>query len=290
MRKVCKYFIAILCATAVVAGFAAILWRMDSRLMAAYNANRSAVVTDTNGKTLARLPNAAGYYNEYLPEIPADFSKLLVQKEDRWFYWHKGFNPISIIQALAQRIGLGGRTGSSTISQQLAKILLSQENSRTVPNKVSEIFYTMALETFNSKREILKMYANSAYFGNQLQGIQAAATGYFGTDASMLTPQSSLQLLAALNSPTDSNPATGGNIARAKLLAARRILRLQTPFTKKFPLTKIIPACHLSFNRLPTKSALRLSQSIRRSKKNRARSWPIMSTCCRQNWPKMPRP
>jgi len=220
MRKVCKYFIAILCATAVVAGFAAILWRMDSRLMAAYNANRSAVVTDTNGKTLARLPNAAGYYNEYLPEIPADFSKLLVQKEDRWFYWHKGFNPISIIQALAQRIGLGGRTGSSTISQQLAKILLSQENSRTVPNKVSEIFYTMALETFNSKREILKMYANSAYFGNQLQGIQAAATGYFGTDASMLTPQSSLQLLAALNSPTDSNPATGGNIARAKLLAA----------------------------------------------------------------------
>jgi membrane carboxypeptidase/penicillin-binding protein PbpC len=96
--------------------------------------------------------------------------------------------------------------------------LLAQENSRTFQNKISEIFYTLALESFNSKQEILKMYANSAYFGNQLQGIESASLGYFGVGSSMLTPEMSLQMLAALNSPTDSNPGTESNIAKAKTL------------------------------------------------------------------------
>ena len=204
---------------AILAVLGMVLRQMDNRLIAAYNANRSPDIIDRNGQIMSRLPNSKGYYNEYLVGIPADFSKLLVQKEDRWFYWHKGLNPVSIVKALAQKIGLGNRAGSSTITQQLAKILLSQENSRTAQNKIVETVYTLALETFNSKPEILKMYLDSAYFGNRLQGIQAAARGYFGVSPSMLTPELSLQLLTALNSPTNSNPGSDGNIAKAKLLA-----------------------------------------------------------------------
>lgn len=219
MKRICKYSLIAVGATIIVAGLALFLRQMDNKLIAVYNANRSTTIADRNGKTIARLANANGYYNEYLSQIPAQISKLLVQKEDRWFYWHKGINPVSIAEALAQRIGLGSRTGSSTITQQLAKILLAQENSRTFQNKITEIFYTLALESFNTKQEILKMYANSTYFGNQLQGIESASLGYFGVGSPMLTPEMSLQMLAALNSPTDSNPRTESNIAKAKTLA-----------------------------------------------------------------------
>ena len=219
MKRIYKNIAILAGIVAILAVFGVVLRQMDGQLIAAYNTNRSPDIIDRNGLTMSRLPDPKGYYNEYLLQIPADFSKLLVRKEDRWFYWHKGFNPVSIMEALAQKIGLGDRTGSSTITQQLAKILLSQENSRTAQNKIVETAYTLALETFNSKQEILKMYLDSAYFGNRLQGIQAAARGYFGISPSMLTPELSLQLLAALNSPTDSNPGSGGNIAKAKLLA-----------------------------------------------------------------------
>jgi membrane carboxypeptidase/penicillin-binding protein PbpC len=176
-------------------------------------------LSERSGKTIFIKQNSKGCWSQYLAEAPGDFKELLIKKEDRFFYWHKGFNPISILDSLGNELGFSQRKGSSTISQQLAKILLAQENQRTPSNKLKEAFYAAGLEFSKSKEEILLMYLNSVYFGNQLQGLKSASLAYFGVDPDLLTEEQSLQLLASLNNPTYDNPLADSNIEKAQTLA-----------------------------------------------------------------------
>ncbi|MGD0576515.1 MAG: transglycosylase domain-containing protein [Candidatus Staskawiczbacteria bacterium] len=197
-----------------------ILGGLNKELLATYRANRSFFVTDRNNSAILISKNPKGNYAEYSETIPQNFKNLLIKKEDKYFYWHFGFNFWSIAGAVGNKLGLSRRKASSTISQQLAKILLEEENQRNLSNKIKESFYTLALELFNSKEEILKMYANSIYFGNQFQGIESASKGYFNVSAQNLTTEQIVQLLATINSPTDYNPAGKLNIEKSKILSA----------------------------------------------------------------------
>ena len=196
-----------------------LLSSLNAKLLAVYNAGQSFLVSDRDNNVIFVSKNPRGYYAEYSESVPSNFKNLLLQKEDKYFYWHFGFNPWSTLQATGNKLGLSQRKASSTISQQLAKILLQEENQRNIPNKIKESFYTLALEVFNSKDKLLKMYVNSIYFGNQFQGINSASKGYFNSAPQNLTTEQIVQLLATVNSPTDYNPASGLNIEKAKLLS-----------------------------------------------------------------------
>jgi penicillin-binding protein 1C len=199
--------------------FFGFMGHLNSKMQKTYQENQSYAVTDRNGKVLFIQKNIKGNYSQYIDPIPQQFKNLLIKKEDKYFYWHFGFNPWAILQALEDKLGLAQRKGSSTLTQQLAKILLSKENERNLGNKALESFYALALEIFNTKKEILEMYANSAYFGNQLQGLKSASLGYFKVDPNNLTEAQTVQLLATINSPTNYNPASELNIGRSNLLA-----------------------------------------------------------------------
>jgi membrane carboxypeptidase/penicillin-binding protein PbpC len=192
---------------------------LNKELLTTYNHNQSFIVTDRNNNIIFIAKNTKGYYAEYSESIPSNFKNLLIEKEDKYFYWHLGFNPWSIFQATGNRLGLSQRKASSTISQQLAKILLEEENQRNISNKIKESFYTVALEIFNSKASILEMYANSIYLGNQFQGIESASKGYFNSSPKNLTNEQIIQLLATINSPTEYNPTGDSNIEKAKIIS-----------------------------------------------------------------------
>ncbi|MEK9153372.1 MAG: transglycosylase domain-containing protein [Patescibacteria group bacterium] len=192
---------------------------LNARLLVVYQANQSFELTDRNDHIFFMAKNPQGYYAQYSEKIPIDFKNLLLKKEDRYFYWHFGFNFWGILQVVGNELGLSPRKASSTISQQLVKILLAQENQRNMANKIKESFFTLALEIFNSKDNILKMYANSIYLGNQLQGIESASQGYFNAAAENLTPEQTIQLLATINSPSNSNPTNELNAEKAKTLS-----------------------------------------------------------------------
>ena len=196
-----------------------ILGMLNARLLAIYHSNQSFLVTDRHDDIFFIAKNSKGYYARYAESLPSNFKALLIKKEDRYFYWHFGFNFWGILQVVENKLGLSQRKASSTISQQLAKILLEEENQRNISNKIKESFYTLALEFFNSKEGILKMYANSVYFGNQFQGIESASQGYFNVASRNLTTEQIVQLLATINSPTGYNPASDLNIERAKILS-----------------------------------------------------------------------
>ena len=200
---------------------------LQKKLLEYYQTNQSTVILDRFGKIITILPNQKGYYAYYVNTLPHHFKQLLVKKEDRFFYFHPGINPISIAEDLLSRIGLGKRPASSTITQQLVKTLLGNELQRGVVARMKEIVYALALETWHSKEDILTMYANSIYFGNQMQGIHQASQFYFNLPPESLPEAQILQLLASISSPSKSNPLKDSNVKIARSIAKRLHLNVK---------------------------------------------------------------
>ena len=221
-----RFKIILIVSFILLIGFLLFSYSLDKQLLAIYNQQNSVRVKDREEKEIFILPNQKGYFSRYLDKIPPRFKELLIKKEDKYFYYHFGFNPWSLSQAILGRLGVGHRKASSTISQQLVKILLGKELKRNLKNKIIESFYTLALEIYQSKEEILKMYANSVYLGNQTQGMAEASQLYFGVAPDLLTDGQILQLLATISSPSENNPAKEKNEEIAKSLTQR--LKLDT--------------------------------------------------------------
>lgn len=175
---------------------------------------------DRNGAALPLLPNARGNFAAPEEAVPELFETLLLRKEDKYFRYHLGINPISMLRGLVSELRTGKAGGSSTLTQQLAKILLGNEERRTAVNKLIESFYAVALELHTSKREILTMYEGAAYFGKNRQGISEASRYFFGKKAAELTESEMLQLIIALGSPSSRFPGSEGNQALLALVAA----------------------------------------------------------------------
>ncbi|MCX6736717.1 MAG: transglycosylase domain-containing protein, partial [Candidatus Parcubacteria bacterium] len=188
---------------------------LNNQLISSYQKLESSEILDRHDERIALLPNSQGYYSTFLKEPPNNFKKWLLNKEDRFFYFHLGINPISIFKNLLSNLGFNNRQASSTISQQLAKTLLHQENKRTIQNKIKEILYAFNLELYHSKDEILTMYVNTIYFGNQIQGLKEASQYYFNVDPNWLSNNQIFKLLATINSPTNRNPLTFSNTSWA---------------------------------------------------------------------------
>lgn len=127
-------------------------------------------------------------YRFYVPldAVPAEFKKVILLQEDRYFYWHPGINPIALSKAaLHTYIKQSRRIGASTITMQLARIRFGL-HSKTVLGKCQQLLYALRLEMHYSKKEILEAYLNLAPFGHNIEGVQAASLIYFGRELNQL--------------------------------------------------------------------------------------------------------
>ena len=185
-----------------------------------YDSLRPTAWRDRNGTLFSLSPRPSGIASSAVNGVPERFGQLLLKKEDRYFYYHPGINPVSKVRSLIGRLKNGSMVGGSTITEQLVKVLLRNENDRTIKNKLVELFYVLALELHASKREILTMYEHSAYFGNNQRGVAEAALHFFGKQTSDITEPEMLQLIAALGSPSLRFPGSARNAALLPLVAA----------------------------------------------------------------------
>ncbi len=201
--------------------FILLLYCLASELLSTYQNLESLTVADRSGELVAIKPNAKGNYARYTSSLPKDFKARLVKKEDRHFYWHTGLNPISSLRALFVYFKTGTPGASSTITQQLVKNLLGNEQERTFTNKITEVFYALALELFLSKEKILNMYSNTVYMGNGIQGFDGASERYFGKKLIDLNDTEELSLLATVSSPSKLNPWRMENKSEVERLSKR---------------------------------------------------------------------
>lgn len=141
-----------------------------------------------------------------LDSIPLFVQEVLIQSEDAEFYNHIGFNFSAIFRAVfANAAANASDQGASTITQQLVRLrYLSTE--KTYERKVTELVYAYEMEKQSNKEEILENYLNEIYFSNQVYGIGAAATYYFGKPLSELTEAQQVFISAIPNNPSLYNP------------------------------------------------------------------------------------
>ena len=206
---------------AIISAFLITGYFLQKQLITIYDNQNSQIVKDRNGQEIGILPNEKGNFARYFDKIPARVKELLIQKEDQYFYYHFGFNPWSIIRASLGYLGLYPSKASSTITQQLVKNLLKKETERSLKNKIIESFYTLSLETYQTKNNILKMYLNTIYFGQKTQGLAEASRLYFDLSPDLISDSQILQLLSTLSSPAENNPTSSKNKKIALSLAQK---------------------------------------------------------------------
>ena len=159
------------------------------------------LIFDREEKEAGALSGQKGTYVE-LSDISEDLQNAVIATEDRSFYKNSGINYGRFFLAI---LTAGRSGGGSTITQQLAKnAYLSQD--QTVQRKAKEFFLALELTKKYSKKEILTMYLNNAYFGNGVWGVEDASKKYFGVSASQLTLDEAATLAGMLKGPELYNP------------------------------------------------------------------------------------
>ena len=149
--------------------------------------------------------------------VPKRMQDATIAIEDKTFWTNPGVDVGGIIRAIQVNSASGRITqGGSTITQQLIKTRLLGDDP-TFTRKIKEaILAVEATRTF-SKSQILEMYFNQIYYGNQAYGLKAAAATYFGvTDLNQLT-LGQMALLAGLpQAPSDYDPIQNMEGAKAR--------------------------------------------------------------------------
>ncbi|WP_392564066.1 penicillin-binding protein 1C [Orbus wheelerorum] len=149
-----------------------------------------------------------------LEEISSNVIDGLLLHEDRWFYYHPGFNPISLTRAFfATYLGGGNRQGASTITMQLARMHWKL-NTKTIEGKLIQLARAIELELMYSKHDILEAYLNYAPFGRNIESVGAASLIYFDKPVSQVNLPEALTLTVLPQSPTyriDKQTGIAGN-------------------------------------------------------------------------------
>ena len=151
-------------------------------------------------------------------EIPDLVKQAFISAEDKNFYVHKGYDARGILAAAVQAVQSRGRNlrGASTITQQVMKnFLLSGD--RQAERKIKEIILATRLEETLSKEQILELYMNEIFLGQNSYGVTAAAQTYFNKTLDELAPHEAATLASMPKAPSDFHP-----VRRKERLLQRR--------------------------------------------------------------------
>ncbi len=188
----------------------------------------SRALYDREGRLLRITLSSDDKYRLWVPL--SRFSSKLVEatllREDQFFRWHPGFNPVSLLKAACKTYIKGRRTGGSTITMQLARLRFGIKSS-TIPGKLYQILRALQIELHYSKDKILEAYLNLAPYGGNIEGAGAASLIYFGKDVQDLTLVEALTLAIIPQSPTKRTIYSKGQKLSPKFKKVRNSLLLK---------------------------------------------------------------
>lgn len=176
----------------------------DGRLIAEYAKERRIVIPST--------------------KIPGILREAFIAAEDKNFRVHDGIDFFGIGNAILERVS-GRRKqlrGASTITQQLAKSLLIEEegfksgSERSYGRKLKEAILARRLEATLTKDEIIWMYLNQVYLGHGAYGVEAAAQTYFSKHAGDLNAAEAAILAGLPKAPSRYSPMVNADAARIR--------------------------------------------------------------------------
>lgn len=200
-------------------------------------------VGDAQARTQAIIAGNGAISDQGIP--PAKVSEALIATEDSRFYSHHGLDPESLGRGIVNLV-TNGRLQGATLDAQLAKLLYSGGHTG-VWETSQEAILAIKLDTKYSKRQILSMYLDAAYFGHGAYGIETAARTYFGVPAGQLSWGQATLLAGLVNAPTAYDPTTHLHLARERqqhvldrLVATHKMTRQQANAVYAQPLNPAI--------------------------------------------------
>ena len=200
--------------------------------------NRTSASWRLEPKRLARWASKGGASQPqvHLEELPPYVSQAVLAVEDKRFFHHGAIDLRGLLRAVWIDLRRGQlKQGGSTISQQLSRSIFL-DIQRTWSRKILEAGLAFYLEAFYSKPQLLEMYLNQVYWGqdgpDSLIGLESASESFFGKRARDLTLGESALLAGLLQSPNHYSPRADPVIARQRrnlVLALMQGQKLITP-------------------------------------------------------------
>jgi len=177
-----------------------------------FNDPVSVVLEDREGELLgARIATDGQWRFPAGRAVPEKYAKALTTFEDKRFWYHPGVDPVGVCRALWGNLKNGRVvSGGSTITMQVIR-MARLNPSRTVWQKIVEIFMATRLEAGYSKKKILSLYAAHAPFGGNVVGLEAAAWRYYGKKPELLSWAEAAMLAVLPNSPALIHPGRNRN-------------------------------------------------------------------------------
>lgn len=251
------------------------------------------VLLDRRGEEIAVVSAEGGRRHRWTPiaALPAIAASAVIESEDHGFWDHQGVDAAGVARALwlnlqSGKVGYGG----STLSMQVARMILSEGAPRTWRAKLRESFFALRLERALSKHELLEQWLNRAVFGNGVQGYSAAAELYFGKPAHALSTGEAVLLACLPRAPTGYDPlvhlpaalrrrdyvlellvrrgvltAAAAGLAKAQPLAVSRQRRVErAPHFTSWVIEQLTPAQRRRGGTIETTLELRLQDVLAR--------------------------
>src|SRR5438105_3162377 len=172
---------------------------------------KTAQIFDRKGQLLWEFYDPDGGKRTIVPlnEISQNLIDASLAAEDAFFYQHRGVDLRATVRS-ALLTGSGtSQTGASTITQQLVRnVILSPEERKqvTLTRKMREIILAYQLDEKLPKDDILEMYLNEVYYGNQSYGVEAASQSYFDKHARDLDIAEAALVAGLVQSPSEYDP------------------------------------------------------------------------------------
>jgi membrane peptidoglycan carboxypeptidase len=168
-----------------------------------------------NAPQLARsIDRAHGVPYPGVP-VPARFAAALEATEDHRFGEEPGIDPIAVLRVIYGKVTGAGDEGGATLYQQLAKMLYTPGRAG-LSAEAEQVALAVKLRYTFPGAQILRMYADVAYFGHGFYGLEAASCGYFGVPPDQMSwPQAAL-LAGLVQGPTLDDPLARPAAGRAR--------------------------------------------------------------------------
>ena len=138
-------------------------------------------------------------------DIPEYMKEAQITIEDKRFFDHKGVDWTRTLSAVGALVTGTDSYGGSTITQQLIKNL-TDDNEVSINRKLREITKALRLEQEYSKEQILEAYLNVVNYGNNCQGVEAAAQLYFGKSIKDCSLAECVAIAGITQNPSHWNP------------------------------------------------------------------------------------
>ncbi len=214
--------------TAAVAALAIFAWisrPIPSQLLRS-GLEPGTVLRDREGRLLRDARAVDGSRRRWVPldRVDPDLIAAFLAAEDRRFYRHHGVDLLAAARAARANLRAGRIvSGGSTITMQLARIL--QPSPRTWLGKGAQVVWALRLERHLDKQTILEQYLNRLPLGQGSNGVESAASLYFGATATELSLGQAALLAGLARAPSADNPLVSPGRAEARRAYVLRRLR-----------------------------------------------------------------